>query len=260
MTQDAIGFSGVGLVNLHRRTSSGGKGIGRFVGNTNKLDLAFDPKSVERASSMNVARAPLRRMTQSTGATLTLVTDESSKANWAWATHGRVDTVASDVGTLNEVLPTDLVAGDIVSVANKNINTLVVTDSTGAPVTLVVGVNYTVDLFSGDITIVDLDVEGDPVVQPLKAAYKKGAVDVIAGLSVPDKDYWITLNGVNADTGEAGVLDIFRVRFDPAKLLSFISTDYLDFELGGTALIDTTKQADDIGGQIFRFTVASTTI
>ena len=46
------GFSGVGYVSLHARTSGGAKGIGTLLGNCPKLAIKQDPKSVERNESM----------------------------------------------------------------------------------------------------------------------------------------------------------------------------------------------------------------
>lgn len=251
----AAGFSGVGLVNIHTRTPSGGKGIGRFIGNCPKLSIKFEPKSVERNESMTTSRSPLRRMTQATAASIEMVTDEFSKKNFALAVRGRIDDIAADPATaIAETLPMGAAVGDVLSVSKRNIDTLVVTDSTGTPKTLTLGVNYTADLFSGDISILDLTT-GGVFVQPLKATFKQGAVSVISGLAVPDLELWIGLNGTNADTGQKGALDIFRVRLDPTQAIDFINNDYQDFAINGSALIDTTKLPTQIGGQIFSFAV-----
>lgn len=252
------GFSGVGLVNLYARTVGGAQGLGRFIGNCPKLSIKQEPKVVERNESMTTSRSPLRRMTQATAATIELVTDEFNKKNFAQAVAGRVDVVAADaVTTINVVFPSGAAVGTVLGVGKSNINTLVVTDSTGSPITLTLGVNYSVDLFSGEITILNLTT-GGPFVQPLKAAFKQGAVDIIAGLAVPLTELWLTLAGTNADTGERGVLNAYRVRFDPAQVLDFITNDYQDYTLNGSVLIDSTKQAAAVGGQMFSFSVPNT--
>ena len=255
MTQ---GFSGVGLVNIHTRTATGGKGIGRFIGNCPKLSIKFNPKTVERNESMFTARSPLRRMTQATQAQIELVTDEFNKKNFALAVRGRIDEVVADAATtLNTVFPLGTVVGDVLSLGKYNVNTVVITDSTGAPKTLVAGVNYVVDLFSGDVSLIDLTV-GGPYVLPLKGAFKQGAVTVMSGLAVADTELWISMNGTNADDGQKGVLDCYRVRLDPTQSIDFINNDYQDFAISGSVLIDGTKQASAIGGQNFAFAVPST--
>lgn len=252
------GFSGVGLSNIHVRTGTGGKGIGRFMGNTPKVSIKFDPKTVERNESMTVNRSPLRRMTQATSAAIEIVADEWNKKNFALATRARVDEVAADaVTTINEVFQPGAVVGELLSVSRYNINSLVVTDSTGAPKTLVPNTNYAVDLFSGDITLLDITV-GGPYVQPFKAAFKQGVVTVMAGLAIPDTEVWYAMNGTNADTGQKGVLNAYRVRFDPAQVFEFINSEYNDMTFSGSVLIDSTKLPNAIGGQNFSFAVPST--
>ena len=251
------GFSGVGYVSLHARTVGGAKGIGRLLGNCPKLTIKQDPKTVERNESMTTSRSPLRRMTQATAASVELVTDEFNKVNFALAVKGRQDVVAADAGTtINEVFPSGAAVGDVLAVSKRNINTLVVTDSTGSPKTLVLNTNYTVDLFSGHITLTDITT-GGPYVQPFKAAFKQGAVTIIAGLAIADVEYWLCLNGINADTGQPGVLDAYRVRLDPAQTLEFLNNDYQDFTLTGSVLQDSTKTNAGVGGQIFQFAVPS---
>ena len=252
------GFSFVGLVSIHTRTATGGKGIGRLVGNCPKLDVKFSPKSVERNESMSVARAPFRRMTQATSATIDLVTDEFNKKNFALAVRARIDEIAADALTVfNEVLPTGVVLGDLVGLQKRNVNTVVITDSTGAPKTLPAA-GYTVDGFTGHITVLDITT-GGPYVQPFKAAFKQGAVTVMAGLTLPDTDLWLTLDGTNADNGLRGMLDAYRVRLDPAQAIAFINNDYQDFSISGTMLLDSTKLPSAIGGQVFQFVEDSTT-
>lgn len=255
MTQ---GAQFVGLVTSHKRTSGGGKGIGRFWGNCPKLSMAFNPNTIERNESMTTSRAPLRRSTRSTEATITLVTDEFNKKNFADSTSGRIDEVAADAATtINVIFPTGALVGDVLAVPQTNINTQVITDSTGAPKTLVLGTNYTQDLFTGHITLIDLST-GGPYVQPFKSAHKQGAVTVIAGLAIASTEIWVCLAGTNADNGERGVLDTYRVRLDPSKVFEFINSDYNDMEIGGAALLDLTKTASAIGGQIFKFSLPAT--
>ena len=171
---------------------------------------------------------------------------------------GRVDEVVADtITTINETLPAGAVVGSVLGLAKRNVNTLVVTDSTGSPKTLALGVNYDVDLFSGTITILDLTT-GGTFVQPLHAAFKQGAVSVISGLGVPQGETWLSLLGVNADTGQKGALDAYRCRLDPAQVIDFINSDYQDFSINGALLLDTTKLANAVGGQYFQFAVPST--
>lgn len=252
------GFSGVGLTSQHTRTAGGLKGIGYDWGNCPKLEISFTPTSVERNESMTTTRSPLRRMTKATQAAITIATDEFNKKNFANANAGRVDEVAADtVTTINHTWPTGAIVGDVLAVPQTNINTQVITDSSGSPKTLVAGTHYEVDLFAGRIKLLDLTT-GGPYVQPFKSAHKQGAVTVIAGLAIATTEVWISLAGTNADNGQRGVLDCYRVRLDPAKVFQFINEDYADMELSGSVLLDSTKQAAAVGGQFFKFSLPST--
>lgn len=252
------GFSGVGLVKSHKRTPAGAKGLGAEWGNCPKLDIALQPDSTERNSSMDTARSPLRRMTKRTSGTITAVTDEFKKKNIERAFFARVDEVAADaVTTINYTFPTGAIVGDVLGVPQTNINSQVITDSSGSPKTLVAGVNYEADNFAGDIKLLDLTT-GGPYVQPFKSAHKQGAVSVVAGLAVASLEEWVTMAGTNVDSGQRGVLNCYRVRWDPAKVWQFINDDYADFELTGSVLQDTTKQAAAVGGQSFMFSLPAT--
>lgn len=248
------GFSGVGIVGLFKRTAPGLKGLGRQMGNCPKLSVKMDPQSVERNESMTTARGPLRRMTQATKGTIELVCDEFNKRNFAQFIRGRVDEVAADTATTkNHEFPTGAVVGDVLALPTQNVNTVVITDDSGTPKTLPPAA-YDADLFAGTFRLLDLTA-GGPYVQPFTAAYKQGAVSVIAGLAVPDEELWLGMAGTNADTGQRGVFDAYRVRFDPAQTIEYINNDYQDFTLSGAVLLDTTKPVSAVGGQVFSFAI-----
>lgn len=249
------GFSGVGLVDLYPRLPGGTQGIGRFVGNCPKLSIRFDPKAVERNSAMDTSRGPLRRMTQATGATIELTSDEFNKKNFALAVGGRIDSVTASTA-LTHASETGMVVGDLIALPDKNVSNVVVTDSTGSPKTLAAD-QYELDAFAGSIKLLDITT-GGPYVQPFHVAYDKGAVAVIAGLAVTELEQWLVLRGTNVDTGERGILDVYRARFPASQVIDFLSNDYVDFTFTGTVLQDTGRLAADVGGQYFKFTVPST--
>lgn len=253
MTQ---GFSGVGKVQLYTRVNNL-RGIGTHLGNCPKLEIRFAPQTVEKKSSMDTARSPLRRMTSATEATISLACDEFNKRNAATFFAGRVDEVAASGTTINHTWPTGVVVGDVLGVPQTGLATQTITDSTGSPKTLTLGTNYSQDLFSGEITILDLTT-GGPYVQPLKSAHTQAAVTVIAGLTITTSELWLSMAGTNADNNLRGVLDAYRVRLDPAQVFQFINEGYQDMEIQGAALQDTTKLVAAVGGQVFKFSLPST--
>lgn len=251
------GFSGVGKVSLAERLVSGLPNVARAMGNCPGLTLTLTPNSVERNSSMDTARGPLRRMTTATQGALEVVCDEYLKANIVQFVFGRMDTVAAGGTVAATNFPTGAVVGSVLLMPDKNVSSVVITDSTGSPKTLVAGTNYELDAFNGSITILDLTT-GGAYVQPLKYAYTKGAVDVVSGLVAADKEYHLNMAGTNADTGERGVLDAYRVRFSPAENIQFINAQYQDYTLRGSILQDSTKTASGVGGNYFKWSVPTT--
>lgn len=254
MTQ---GFSGVGLVSAHLRTSGGAKGIGQQLGNCPNFEVQFTPNSIERNSSMDVTRAPLRRLTQATQGAVSITCDEFKKSNLQKFLQARLDEVAASGSTINYTFPTGALVGDVLGVPQTNITTQVITDSTGSPKTLTAGVNYEADAFAGQIRILDLTT-GGPFVQPFKSAHQQGAVTVVAGLSVPQVDYWLAIAGTNADNGSRGAGNFYRCRMDVAAAIKWINEGYQDFEWKGSLLQDTTKLSSAVGGQYYSWSMEST--
>lgn len=251
------GFSGVGKVTSYTRSAGGLPAIGTAWGNCPSFKINHAPNVVERNSSMEPTRGPLRRMTSATGATVEIVCDEFNKKNFARATLGRVDSVVAAADQTYTFPMSGVVAGDVIKLPHRNVSNVVIKDSTPVTAEILPEGQYEVDEFDGSITILDITA-GGPYVQPLKAEYDKGAVSVISGLALPEPELWVGMSGVNVDTGEKGVLDVYRVRFAVADVLDFINSGYQDYTLKGSVLLDTTKTAAGLGGQYYQFVLPTT--
>ena len=259
MTQ---GFSGVGKVTAYDRTLTGSPGRGVFFGNCPKLSLSHTPNPVERQSSMSPARGPLRRQSGNTASAIELVCDEFNKANMSRMLLARADSVAQAATQTYTFPMTDVAVGDTIKIPGvKSVSDLVITDSTaGTPKTLAAA-SYELDPFDGSILIKALTAQGGGnVTQPLKAAFTKGAVVVLAGMTMPEKEIWLGFSGTNTDTNEPCSLDVYRVRFAISDVMEFINSDgqYQDWTLKGTVLEDLTKRADDVGGNYYGFAIPAT--
>lgn len=251
------GFSGVGKVSAYLRTVAGLPGIGWDWGEVSRLSLNQQQNVEERNTSREPSRTPVRRLAQATASTIEMVSDEWNKKNVARACGGRVETVAAATDK-TYTFPTGVAVGDELIVPDKNISNLVVTDSTGSPKTLTAGTNYEVlDAFAGRIKVLNLTT-GGVFVQPFHAEYDIGATQVITGLTEGEVELWLQMAGVNTDTGEKGVLDVYRVRFAVAEVIEWLNTGYLDLTYKGTALADPTKTSAGAGGNVYKFTVTST--
>lgn len=246
------GFSGQGVVSIAPRLTSGLPGIFRDFGNADTFELGLTEESVERTESMSGQRLPNRKMTKSRGGTLKLKGDEFNAKNFALAVIGKITDVAAGTAVPGYSLPTGLVVGDTVALPAKNVSAVTVEDSTGTPKTLTLNTNYTLDALSGEIKIIDITT-GGPFTQPLKADYTPGAHRAIGAFQDVSQEYFIRLKGVNTDTGDRGICDVYRVKLNPTKALALINSDFLDWDLDCSVLADLTRLTTDPGGQFFGF-------
>lgn len=94
-----------------------------------------------------------------------------------------------------------------------------------------------------------------PFTQPFKMDYTPGAYTKIGAFNQASQDVYLQFIGVNTDDGTPIAADIFRTRLKPAKEISFITDDYVDFELGGSVLADMTRQASSADGQFYSISI-----
>lgn len=251
------GFSGQGIVTIAKRQANGLPGAFRDIGNASIFELGLTEETVERNESRTGSRLPYRKLTKGQAGSLKIVFDEHNIANFALVTRGVVTTTTvAGTPVTGYVLPPALVAGDIVIVPAKNITAVAIKDSTPTTPKTLPPAGYTVDAFSGAITLLDV-ATGGAYVQPFKADFTPGATTVSGAFKGATNDeYYVRLTGINTDTNSRGVHDIFRVRIPPAKALALISNDFLDFELDSSVLADLTRLATDPEGQFYSFTPA----
>jgi hypothetical protein len=251
------GFSGQGIVSIAERQANGLPGIFSDFGNCDTFELGLTEETVERAESMTGQRLPYRKMTKSRGGTLKLKGDEFNSKNFARAVIGKIIDVAAGSAVVGHVLPAGMVVGDAYALPGKNVtaNTVTIKDSTATPKTLTLNTHYSFDPLSAEILLLNLTA-GGPYTQPFKADFTPGAYRAIGAFQDVSKEFFIRLKGINTDTGERGISDVYRVKISPTKALSLINSDFLDFELDCTVLADLTRQTADAGGQFYGFYTA----
>jgi hypothetical protein len=149
--------------------------------------------------------------------------------------------------------PTGAVVGDSLILPAKNVSAVTVRDSTGSPKTLPGG-QYELDAFAGSITLNDLTT-GGPYVQPFKADYTPGAVNVIGAFKLLATEVYIRMDGVNTDDNSRVICDVFRTRLSPSRQMDLINNDFNDFEVAGSVLADLTRSASSAGGQFYSLTL-----
>lgn len=241
------GFSGQGKVLVGLRNTNGTPGLLRWLGNASRCTLAVEEDSEERNESYSGNRLPHRKLTRSRKGTLNIAWDEYSNDNLALGLVASVTTVAAGSAVVGYTFPTGAKVGSILAAPAKNLSSVAVKDSAGSPATLVAGTDYLLDAFAGTAELLNLG----SYVQPFKMDYTPGAYTKIGALNQVAQDLYVRFDGVNTDTGERIIADIFRARLKPVREMPFIGDTYADFELEGTVLNDPTKLANSADGQFF---------
>lgn len=244
----SIYFSGQGKIYVGDRDTAGNVTVFRDVGNVPALRLTLETDTLEHKESRTGQRLVDLRLTREKRARVTMTLEDFSKANLMMLLYGTSSTVAGAAVT-NESLPSGLAAGDIVSLAHPLIAstpTPTIVDSTGSPLTLVAGSDYSIDYATGMVTIID----PTGFVQPFKANYTFESEDIVPFFKQPVKERFLRFGGLNTANSDKHVsVELYRVVFDPVGNLDLINDELAQFEIEGSALYDETRDSNSaLGG------------
>lgn len=240
-----------GKVYLGIRDGDGNPGPMKFVGCADVLNLAMSTETFEHTSKCDSNDAVDYRGTKSQSAEISLTLTELKKDNLKLALLGDAQAAGSPASVTNEALPSGIVAGDRVilggATPHQNITSLVLTDTGSPGGVLTVDVDYTLDAEHGTVeflTTPDGDVEAD---------YSHTDMPYVSMFTAGAQEYWLRFDNVNkADADEPGVVDLYRVRFEPLANFDFLSDELAQLELTGAVLIDSTKSSAGALGQFGR--------
>lgn len=229
-------FSGQGRIYLAERDVNGDAEAFDHIGNAPVFNLELATDTVEHRESRSGQRVTDLILTTAKSVTVNLTLEEFTLENLAKALYGSITEVAGGTVTV-ETFPT-VESGQYVKLDHGKVTLLVLTDSTGSPVTLD-GDNYELmSAATGMIRIKDLT----GLTQPIKAAYTYAASKKVNMFTQPRKDYWLRFDGVNtADQDKACTVDIYKVSLNPAASLPLINDELAQLELTGGALYDDLK-------------------
>jgi len=243
-----IYFSGQGVIYVSDRDGSGNVTTFDDVGNVPALRLTLETDTLEHKESRTGQRLIDLRLTRERRARLTMTLESFTKANLMKLLYGTEATVTGAAVT-NEVLPTALVAGDIVSLAFPLIAASpapTIVDSAGTPATLVAGSDYTLDRTAGMVTIID----PTGFTQPFKASYTYSNEEIVPMFKQPVTERFLRFSGLNtANSDKPVVVELYRVVFDPVGNFDLINDELAQFEIEGSVLYDQTRdQTSALGG------------
>jgi hypothetical protein len=238
-------FSFQGKVYLGTRLAGGLPGPLRWVGDAPVCTVTLATESETRKESYSGQRVSSAVLNKGNDAQVALTLNWANGDNLALGLYGSKVTVAAGSVT-SEFMPAGLGVGDTVALARGDISALVVTDSTGVPLTLVAGTNYAIDnAKAGTINILSLGA----FVQPFKASYSAGASVNVAMFTVAAPERYLLLDGINTIDGTPVKVRLYRTKFNPASSLPLINESFGTLELTGQALFDSEAAIDPaLGG------------
>lgn len=238
-------FSFQGKIYLGTRLTGGLPGALTWVGDAPACNVAMSTTNEDRTESYSGNRLQSARLRTASNAELTLTLNYFDANTLALGLYATVTSVAAGNAT-DEVLPSDLAEGDTVALANPGVSSVVITDSTGSPLTLTADTDYVVDSAdAGLIRILNLGA----YVQPFKASYSYGAAQSAAMFTADPPERYFLLDGINTVSGERVVAHLYRVQFNPSSSIPLINDSFGQLELSGAALFDPEAALDDdLGG------------
>jgi hypothetical protein len=244
-------FNGQGKIYLGTRDANGNPLIMKYVGNAPEFKFSLDEKVSEHKESTSGLRLTDVRLTTELTAGASMTLEQLDADNLNLLLFGTTAAQATSAVTGEAIHgSTTPAVGDIYLLDSFNIAALVVKDSTGAPKTLTSGTNYSADLKSGQIELLDITT-GGPYTGPLTADYTRATATQITKLfGTSAVEYWLRFVGKNTVvSGSPEVMvDLYRVRLSPTKDMALINDDVAQFALEGSVLADSTKtQAGDFG-------------
>lgn len=227
--------------------STGLPGAFRWVGDVSAFSIKLALDKVEHKESYSGQRALVRSFPVGKSATIDMTLHQVDVDNLALTLNGTTNTVSGSTVTA-EALPADMVVGQSVSLAHPGVSALVITDSTGTPLTLTANTDYVLDPAFGRVTILNLG----SYVQPFKAAYTYGDTKAVGMFTTGQQNFALRYEGVNLAEGNAAVIaDLYKLAPDPLAELALITTgnDVAGMQITGGVLLDSTKPAAGTLGQ-----------
>jgi len=236
-------FSLQGRIHVGTRLVSGKPGPLSWVGNVPEATLALATETTPKTESFSGQRLSYGRLQTSKSGTFNLTLDEWSLKNLAMGLYSASANTATGTVT-DEAFPSALVAGDQIRLEHPYASALVIEDSaSGTPATLTAGTHYR--LMGHNASMIEL-LDVASLTQPFLASYSYAAYDQIGAFSVASPERYVVFDGVNTETGEGVLIDVYRVRFDPISELGLIHQEYGSLSLAGSLLFD---ELNNSGGQ-----------
>jgi hypothetical protein len=228
----------------------GGAPVLQWLGDVSKFTLTPKATTIDHRESYTGMNTRNGRIVTQNDLDAAMTLEEVIADNLAlglWGTNASVQG-----GTVTaEVLPSGAVVGSLLALANPKVSSVVITDSSASPKTLVAGTNYSVNADQGSINILDITT-GGPFTQPFKAAYTYAAYTRVAVFNALAPARYLRYEGVNLQDGSPFGVEIYIFKGNPLKTLELIGDKFQNLDIDGACLLDSTKPSDSVLGQFGR--------
>lgn len=211
-----------------------------WVGNAPACTLQLATETTPKNESFSGNRLQIGLLDRGKTATLNLTLDEWLVQNLALGLYANHNPLVGGSVT-GEALPGNLLEGEFVRLDHPFVDELELAVG-GTP--LVLGTDYRVHSPAGGLIEVLTAQTTGPT-----AAYEYAAVDSLAMFTSRPPERWLFLDGINTETGEAVLVDLYRTKFNPVGELGLIHEEYGSLPLTGAVLYDPLNARDaNLGG------------
>jgi len=242
-------FSGQGIVYAAERLSSGKPGRLQDLGNVTSFKATLKNEVMKTKESRTGFRLPSNRIGRGYECEINLETEDLTLDNLGLGFYSTPITKAAGTVT-GEPLPSGLIAGDRIQLANPKVTFSALKDSAATPATLTLGSHYNVDADPGHLDILNVG----SFVQPFKADYSYASSKKVGAFTVPPLERMLIMEGVNtADHFRRVRIMIFRVMLDTFSGLDFINDEIAKLPMKGDALADPLRLTTDPLGQFLSY-------
>lgn len=212
------------------------------------IAVALNTVSFEHTNKCGPVDVPDYRGTKSASGQVTLTYADVEDKKFAI---GALGTLNAAKGSSTPVTGEEMGAGMVEGSAwflggttrHRTITALTIADSDSTPASLVANTDYTLDAETGMVTF--LGTVGT-FTQPFVAAYTHQDPASVSLLTAAQKSYFLSFENINkAADNDKGSLELYVVRFDPAKNLDFLSDELQSMELVGSVVADLNRAVTD---------------
>ena len=231
-----------------------GNGGWGWWGDVSALSFGGTDETASHKESYSGQKSEVRSFSIGGERTLKMTAHQVDPNSLAQHLRGTVTDIAAGSVT-GELFPATVAVGDVIKLDKPyNVSDLVITDSSGAPVTLD-PVHYDAFLEHGSIELLSLP-SAPGLTQPFKAAYKQAGARQVAFFNSAPQIIQLRYEGINLAEGNAPVIaEFYKVSTTPLQEWALITNgnDLAGSSIDAKCLADSTRPASGPLGRFGRY-------